>query len=77
MVELAAVDYFDNMQKEAKARIKINELLAEGRYWVNNHVHVLRPGREKVFDEYIVPVINSIDLAAYITGVTVPKLNQE
>lgn len=51
--------------------------IATGKYWVNNHAHVLRPLRNKVLDEYIVPLINSMDLTPYITGVTVPKLNQE
>jgi len=51
--------------------------IVEGKYWVNNHAHVLRPKREKALDGYIVPVINSMDLTPYITGVTVPKLNQE
>lgn len=50
---------------------------AEGKYWVNNHAHVLRPDRNKILDEVLVAYINSIDLKPYITGVTVPKLNQE
>ena len=51
--------------------------IAEGKYWVNNHAHVLRPDRNKILDEILVAYINSIDLKPYITGVTVPKLNQE
>ena len=51
--------------------------IAEGKYWVNNHAHVLRPNRDKVLDEVLAVYIDSIDLAPYITGVTVPKLNQE
>ncbi|QJR21954.1 Restriction modification system DNA specificity domain [Brevinematales bacterium NS] len=51
--------------------------IATGKYWVNNHAHVIRPDRSKIIDEIIVYLLNSIDLSKYITGVTVPKLNQE
>jgi len=51
--------------------------IAEGKYWVNNHAHVVRPLKELVIDSYLVAYLNSIDLSPYITGVTVPKLNQE
>ncbi len=48
-----------------------------GKTWVNNHAHVLRPLRDQLLDTYFIEVINQMDLAPYITGVTVPKLNQE
>lgn len=51
--------------------------IAEGKYWVNNHAHVVRPIKEKLIDVYLVSVLNQMDLSPYITGVTVPKLNQE
>ncbi|MFH1384747.1 MAG: N-6 DNA methylase [Candidatus Omnitrophota bacterium] len=51
--------------------------IAKGKYWVNNHAHVLKPDRKKILDELLVELINSMDLMPYITGVTVPKLNQE
>ncbi|MBS7787969.1 N-6 DNA methylase [Flavobacterium sp. CYK-55] len=50
--------------------------IAEGKYWVNNHAHVLRPKRELLLDLFLVEMINYMDLTPYITGVTVPKLNQ-
>ena len=49
----------------------------EGRVWVNNHAHVLRPRRDRLLDRFLIEVLNEVDLAPYITGVTVPKLNQE
>ena len=49
--------------------------IAEGKYWVNNHAHVLRPA-SIILDTYLVSVLNILDLNKYITGVTVPKLNQ-
>ena len=51
--------------------------IAERKYWVNNHAHVLRPKRDLILDEYLVGVLVEMDLRTYITGVTVPKLNQE
>lgn len=50
--------------------------IAEGKYWVNNHAHVIKPLRDKILDFYLVQVLNKMDLIPYITGVTVPKLNQ-
>jgi type I restriction enzyme, S subunit len=49
---------------------------AEGKYWVNNHAHVIRPRREMVMDEWIIYFLNFSDLSQFITGLTVPKLNQ-
>ncbi|MBI5934711.1 MAG: N-6 DNA methylase [Chloroflexi bacterium] len=51
--------------------------IAKGKYWVNNHAHVLRPKRNLILDEYLVGILVEMDLRLYITGVTVPKLNQE
>ena len=50
--------------------------IATGKCWVNNHAHVLRPDRTKLLDELLVELINSMNLSKYITGITVPKLNQ-
>jgi type I restriction enzyme M protein len=51
--------------------------IVEGKYWVNNHAHVFRPNRKKLSDVYVVTLLNQMDLMPFITGVTVPKLNQE
>jgi type I restriction enzyme M protein len=51
--------------------------IAEGKYWVNNHAHVVRPIKNKLIDTFLVSYLNNIDLYPFITGVTVPKLNQE
>ena len=48
----------------------------EGKSWVNNHVHVLRP-KLALVDSFLVWYLNYADLGEYITGVTVPKLNQQ
>ncbi len=47
-----------------------------GKTWVNNHVHVLRPNRAAIIDEYLIYTLVQRDLIQYITGITVPKLNQ-
>ena len=50
--------------------------IVEGKYWVNNHAHVIRPNRGVVLDEWITYHLNANDLMPFITGLTVPKLNQ-
>ncbi len=45
-----------------------------GKCWVNNHAHVLRP--KKINRFYLSNVLNIFDLTPYVTGTTVPKLNQ-
>ena len=47
-----------------------------GKTWVNNHAHVLRPKRSVVLDDYLVISLVAQDLSQFITGMTVPKLNQ-
>jgi len=50
--------------------------IIEGKAWVNNHAHVLRPNREVLLDEWLTYFLIGSDLSDYISGVTVPKLNQ-
>lgn len=50
--------------------------IVDGKYWVNNHAHILRPKPARVMHEWLAYTLNSLDLMPYITGVTVPKLNQ-
>ena len=50
--------------------------IVEGKYWVNNHAHVIKPDRSIVLDEWLVYYLNFCDLRIYTTGLTVPKLNQ-
>jgi type I restriction enzyme M protein len=51
--------------------------LVEGKVWVNNHAHVVRPKRDRLLDRFLIELLNEANLSAYVTGVTVPKLNQE
>ena len=50
--------------------------LARGKYWVNNHAHVL-DGCAGLNLEYICYYIKAISLAPYVTGTAQPKMNQE
>ena len=47
-----------------------------GKTWINNHAHVLRPDRTKILDQILVTLLVQADLTPFVTGVTVPKLNQ-
>lgn len=49
--------------------------IASGKYWVNNHAHVI-DGISEDFLKYIATYINSISLVPYITGTAQPKMNQ-
>jgi type I restriction enzyme S subunit len=49
--------------------------IAHGKYWVNNHAHVL-DGISLEFLRYLEVYINSIDLRPYLTGMAQPKMNQ-
>ena len=50
--------------------------IARGKYWVNNHAHVL-DGISETYLEYVAMYINSISLAPYVTGTAQPKMNQQ
>lgn len=50
--------------------------LISGKTWVNNHAHVIRPYRSALIDNFVVCSLNAFDLGSFITGMTVPKLNQ-
>jgi type I restriction enzyme S subunit len=49
--------------------------IARGKYWVNNHAHVL-DGISEDFLRYLELYINAIDLKPYVTGTAQPKMNQ-
>ena len=49
--------------------------IARGKYWVNNHAHVL-DGISEGFLRYIELHINAIDMKPYVTGTAQPKMNQ-
>jgi type I restriction enzyme S subunit len=50
--------------------------IVNGKYWVNNHAHVLRPNRDVIMDYWMMAWLNFRDLSEFVSGLTVPKLNQ-
>ena len=50
--------------------------IAKGKYWVNNHAHILDACCNLNLD-YVCYYINAISLAPYVTGTAQPKMNQE
>ena len=49
--------------------------IASGKYWVNNHVHILVPKNGNL--RYYCYVLESIDYTCFATGSAQPKLSQE
>lgn len=58
-----------------KSRSTPVAFIASGRYWVNNHAHVLdAPSLHTL--RYLAIAVNATDLGPYVTGTAQPKLNQ-
>ena len=49
--------------------------LAHGKYWVNNHAHVIDTTHPQLMT-YLALFINAISLEPYVTGTAQPKMNQ-
>lgn len=49
---------------------------ATGKFWANNHAHILKTS-EDVSLSYLMYYINNIDLKKYVTGTAQPKLTQQ
>ncbi len=58
------------------SKSKNNAFIAEGKYWVNNHAHVI-DCFDKSMLNYLCHFINAIDLDEYITGSAQPKFTQK
>ena len=58
------------------SRSKDNAFFANGKYWVNNHAHVLDCCYKSVLT-YVAYFINSISLEPFVTGTAQPKLSQD
>lgn len=48
---------------------------AHGKFWVNNHAHILEEKEEGILD-YLEYYFSQLDLTPYITGAVQPKLNK-
>jgi len=49
--------------------------MASGRFWVNNHAHIVR-GNGDAITRYLSYALTVADVRAYLTGSTMPKLTQ-
>jgi type I restriction enzyme S subunit len=59
-----------------QTRSKPLAFLAEGKFWVNNHAHILNT--KKIYSiRYMVYALENLDYSIYITGAAQPKLSQE
>ena len=50
--------------------------IMRGKFWANNHVHVLKPLEGKIVSEFLMYYLNFADLRPFLTGSTRPKLTQ-
>jgi type I restriction enzyme S subunit len=55
---------------------KFCAFIADGKFWVNNHAHVLAYNGKAELD-FLRFFLQTLDLAPYITGSAQPKLNQK
>ncbi|MFZ1269264.1 MAG: restriction endonuclease subunit S [Anaerolineae bacterium] len=49
--------------------------LASGRFWVNNHAHIVR-GNSEADTRFLMYALTGADISGYLTGSTMPKLTQ-
>jgi type I restriction enzyme S subunit len=62
------VPFFDPLKKKA--------YLVEGKFWVNNHAHVIRPLKGACDPAFLLSYLNQFDYTGYVTGSTRLKLTQ-
>ncbi len=49
--------------------------LARGKFWVNNHAHIIR-GNDNADTRFLMYVLRTTNISGYLTGSTMPKLTQ-
>ena len=50
--------------------------IAEGKFWVNNHAHIIETANEATL-QYLVYFFENLDLSPYVKGMAQPKLSQD
>ena len=50
-------------------------IIARGKFWVNNHAHILKPRRGNL--EYLAAVMEGLNYTPWISGAAQPKLTQD
>lgn len=82
------IDYIDNYLFDGEftllaedggsyGRFENSAYIMSGKFWVNNHAHVLKAIKGKTTNSFILFCLNFLDLTRYIVGSTRKKLNQE
>src|SRR5690606_21767643 len=49
--------------------------MARGRFWVNNHAHIVT-GNDKADTRFLMYALQNADISGYLTGAVMPKLTQ-
>lgn len=49
---------------------------AEGKFWVNNHAHIIKAKPDVAVDRFVQSAIEASDIGRYVTGAAQPKLSQ-
>jgi type I restriction enzyme S subunit len=49
---------------------------ADGKFWVNNHAHIIRAKPDLADDVFLKQWLNGLDIRPYVTGAAQPKLSQ-
>jgi len=57
-------------------RFEQSAYIMNGKFWANNHVHVLKAREGKALNKFLMYILNFLDLKPYIVGSTRPKLTQ-
>ena len=50
-------------------------IIAKGKFWVNNHAHILKPKRGSIV--YLSHILETLNYAPWISGAAQPKLTQD
>ncbi|MGJ8743821.1 restriction endonuclease subunit S [Polaribacter sp.] len=56
-------------------RSKRLAFIAKGKYWVNNHAHIIKPKQGNIY--YLCELLEMLDYSIWVTGSAQPKLTQE
>jgi type I restriction enzyme, S subunit len=49
---------------------------ASGKFWVNNHAHIVQP-KNAILIDYLMHILNFVDIEGFVSGSAQPKLTQE
>jgi type I restriction enzyme S subunit len=50
-------------------------IIAKGKYWVNNHAHILKPKRGSI--AYLAHILETLNYAPWVSGAAQPKLTKD